>query len=484
MASAEELRTKLAEMNNDVQNAPCLWPLNPIITFEQVYDPKVCPEEQREFSGVLESWVHPNHAMGKAEALKGVRVLDCGLWGYQINTHWGTGQLGELGAEVIMVEPPGGSPLRKLTPFGRKKYMFKDTFGGECGGSFLHECRNKQSITLNLASKEGQEIFKKMARHVDVVWENAPPGQFDEWGIGYRQLSKINERLVYVWCGQRGQWGPLKDRAGEVYPCGDAANGWVHGTGMPESFGGTPMRAGERAADLICGSLATHGTLAALIYRLKSGKGQFLEVTGAEGHMRILDYSYGWHGMDGSIRPRYGNWDLAINIYSVNPCKDGYMMIGGGHDRLWYRIWKAVGKDRPELEDMILDEPTLRVVVDRAGHNQQVKTNTILTDWLKDQTRDEARRKLLEEEVAAGGVSFIDEVAEEQHYKYRRHVFAVHTLHYGKVLFGDTLYQGHKTPGRVKNLGRPVGYDNQDIYMKFFGYGPNKLNELFDKGII
>jgi len=88
------------------------------------------------------------------------------------------------------------------------------------------------------------------------------------------------------------------------------------------------------------------------------------------------------------------------------------MMVGGGHDRLWYRIWKTVGKDRPELEDMILDEPTLRVVIDRVGHDQQVKTCTILTDWMKDWTREECRAKLLAEEVAAGGVSFIDEVAE------------------------------------------------------------------------
>ena len=107
-------------------------------------------------------------------------------------------------------------------------------------------------------------------------------------------------------------------------------------------------------------------------------------MTSSEAHARIHDYAWGWYGMDGSSKPRYGNWDLAINIYSVNPCKDGYMMVGGGHDRLWYRIWKTVGKDRPELEDMILDEPTLRVVIDRVGHDQQVKTCTILTDWMKD----------------------------------------------------------------------------------------------------
>ena len=116
-----------------------------------------------------------------------------------------------------MVEPPGGSPLRKLAAFGRKRYMFKDNVNGDlCGGGFLHECRNKQSITLDLTKEEGRAILKKLVIHADVLVENYAPGQFDEWGIGYRQLSKINPRLIYVWNGQKGQWGPLKDKPGRT----------------------------------------------------------------------------------------------------------------------------------------------------------------------------------------------------------------------------------------------------------------------------
>src|SRR5664280_740485 len=102
---------------------------------------------------------------------------------------------------------------------------------------------------------------------------------------------------------------------------------------------------------------AAIGILAALLYRDKvSGKGQFIEATAAEAIIRILDYNWGWYGFDGSIRPRYGNWDLAINIYAVNPCKDGYFMVGGVHVRNKYRIWRTVGQTRPDLEDEILDD--------------------------------------------------------------------------------------------------------------------------------
>ena len=227
----------MSDLKKEVQEAPLLWPLTPIPTFEEVYDPKICTEASREISTIFEGWLHPKHEMAKPEALGKIRVLECGHGGLQVSAMFGGGYLGELGANVIMVEPPGGSPLRKLTPFGRKRYMFKDSVNGDlCGGAFLHECRNKQSITLDLTKPAGREILKKLVVHVDVLIENYAPGQFDAWGIGYRQLSKINPRLVYVWNGEKGQWGSLKDKPGEVYPSSACANGWCHATGLPKSF--------------------------------------------------------------------------------------------------------------------------------------------------------------------------------------------------------------------------------------------------------
>ena len=235
-----------------------------------------------------------------------------------------------------------------------------------------------------------------------MIIENAPPGQWDEWGIGYRQLRELNPRLIYCWVGQRGQWGPLKDKPGMLDPIAQSACGFVHGTGDPKEFGGQPTRSALWMADHVGGSCAAMGILAALMYRENvSGEGQFVEATSAEAIIRILDYSWAWYSMDGSIRPRYGNWDLAINIYAVNPCKDGYMMVGGGHDRLWYRIWRTVGDEYPAVEEEILGDQRLREVADRLAHDQQVKTYTLLGEWLKDNPRSDAERKLSQ---AASGV--------------------------------------------------------------------------------
>ena len=458
------------------------WPAVPTPTPDEVY--KGESDKAKEYPLYLESILRQSENFKKPEALSTIRVLDCST--NMIIGHWCSSLLSELGAEVIMVEPPGGDPLRKLTPFGRQEYMFEDNVTHEkVGARFLAECRSKQAITLNLESAEGREVLKKLAVQADVLIENAPPGDFDAKGIGYRQLSQINPRLVYCWVGQLGQWGPLKDKPGNLDPTAQAACGFVHGTGAPSSFGGTPTRSGWWMCDQVGGTTAAIGIMAALHYRERvSGRGQFVESTGAAGVIRILDYNWGWFGVDGSIRPRYGNWDLAINIYAVNPCKDGQIMVGGGHDRLWYRIWRTVGKDLPAVEQHIVEDPNLREVTARLPHYKQVQTYTSMCEWMKDNTRSEAETKLQAEEVASGGVSFIDEVCEFPHYKYRGHMEVVDDTLYGSVLIGASAFIGHRTPGRVKWIGRPTGYDNEDVYRRLLGFTKADMDGLKKKGVI
>ena len=458
------------------------WPAVPTPGADEVY--QAVPEQARDYPRFLETILRPEHAHKKPEALSCIRVLDC-TTGMMIG-HWCSSQLAELGAEVIQVEPPGGDPLRQLTPFGRREYMAQDSEQNEpVGLHFLHEMRNKQSVTINLETKPGREVLKKLAVHADVLIENAPPGRFDGWKIGYRQLSRINPRLVYCWVGQRGQWGPLKDQPGVRDPVAQCASGFVHGTGDPKEFGGRPTRSGMWMADHVGGTAAAMGIMAALVHRERvSGKGQFIEATAAEGIIRILDYNWAWHGMDGSIRPRYGNWDLAINIYAVNPCKDGHMMVGGGHDRLWYRIWKTVGDEVPAVEEEIVADPNLRNVSERLPHTRQVKTYTLLCEWLKGNSRSDAERKLIKQEVASGGVMAVHEVAEYPHFKYRGQVAEFDDRLYGPVLVATSPMLSEKIPARLKWIGRPFGYDNEDVYRRLLGFTREDFERLKTQGAI
>ncbi len=472
----------MAQTPIDKSRARKDWPAVPIPTQEEVH--AGLAEQAKEYPLFLESILRQSENFKKPENLGRLRVLD--LTKGMIIGNWCSSMLSELGAETVKAEPPDGDPLRWQTPFGRKEYMLKDAETGEpIGLHFLHEMRNKLSTTLNLEDAEGREILKQLAVHFDVLIENYPPGQFDEWGIGYRQLSEINPRLVYAWVGQLGQWGPMKDKPGNLDPTAQAASGFVHGTGPPKEFGGRPTRSAMWMCDHVGGTAGAMGIVAALLYRdTVSGRGQFVEATGAEAVIRILDYNWAWYGLDGSIRPRYGNWDLAINIYAVNPCKDGYFMVGGGHDRLWYRIWRTVGDDRPDLEDEILDDKKLRGVVDRLPHTAQVKTYTLLSEWQKDQSRSDAEKKLIAQQVASGGVTYIDEVAEYPHFKYRGHVAELEDRLYGKILFGTTPFLQEKAPGRIKWIGRPLGYDNEDVYKRLLNLGPDDLAKLRERGVI
>jgi crotonobetainyl-CoA:carnitine CoA-transferase CaiB-like acyl-CoA transferase len=143
-----------------------------------------------------------------------------------------------------------------------------------------------------------------------------------------------------------------------------------------------------------------------------------------------------------------------------------------------------VGKDRPELEQHIVEDPALRAVVDRLPHYAQVETYTTFAEWFKDTIRLDAEQKLQAEEVASGGVCFTDEVAEFPHFKYRGHVGEIDDNLYGKVLHAPPTQLAEKAPPRLKWIGRPTGYDNEDVYRRILGFTRDDLDRLKKQGII
>src|ERR1700687_2525614 len=147
------------------------WPAVPIPTPDEVY--KGLTDQAKEYPLSLEAQLRQSENFQKPECLTKIRVLDVSRG--MIIGNWCSSMLSELGADTIKAEPPDGDPLRWQTPFGRKEYMFKDAETGEpIGLHFLHEMRNKQSITLNLEKPEGRELLKKLVVHCDVLIENYP----------------------------------------------------------------------------------------------------------------------------------------------------------------------------------------------------------------------------------------------------------------------------------------------------------------------
>jgi crotonobetainyl-CoA:carnitine CoA-transferase CaiB-like acyl-CoA transferase len=469
------------------------WPVTPPPPPEDVA--KVYAKRRAEEFG---KWCEDNlrfeYGFGKPEALQGFTVLDIGLW--RLGHKFAASLLGEAGAEVVCLEPPTGDPLRQVTPFGREEYMLADKETGEkCGLGFIHEMRNQYSATLNVETEGGRELLKKLAVHADVLIDGMLPGYMDSLGVGYRQLKEINPRLVYCWVGIRGSWGPMKDRLSkfgqwELEPFAQATMSYVHNTGFPQDQlprgkGGDPTRAGMWLADYVAGEQAAVNILAALYWRNKfSNEGQFIEVTAAESLMDILDFDISWYGFNASIKGRTGGWDPNLNQYEWNPCRDGYMMIGGQSDRLWYRIGMCIERDYPQFGRLIHEDPFLKEVGARNALHALIKTYTLTTRWLREINRVEAEQKLMDYEIAAGPVLFIDEISEFPHFKYRPWVYTIEG-DYGTLLYGtpNNNFQ-MRTPHRVKWMGRRLGKDNYEIYQRWLGLGPSKVDELKGKGAI
>ncbi len=445
MAEKREIRIKSRADTLDLMHPDIRpWPVTPPPSPEEVT--KVYEKRKAgEFGKWCEDNLRYEYAFGKPEALQGMKFICVGLW--RMGNKFCSSLLCEAGAEVINIEPPGGDPLRQLTPFGREEYMLESRITGEkCGLDFLHEMRGQKSVTLNLETEEGRAIYKTLVGQADAVIDEMPPGYLDGLGIGYRQLSKEFPRLVYLMMAVRGTWGPYKDKLSKfgqwtLEPFGGCANAFVHNTGFPQDQlprgrGGDPTRSGVWFADYVAGEQAANSILAALYWRNElGGEGQLIEVTGAEAQNDILDFDIGWYGFNKSIKARTGGWDPNLNQYEWNPCKDGYMMIGGQTDRLWYRIGMCIERDDVQFGRLIHEDPKLKEMGGRNALQMLVKTYTVTTRWLRDINRIEAEQKLLEYEIAAGPVLFIDEVAEFPHFKYRPWVCTIDTDHYGTVMF-------------------------------------------------
>ena len=352
------------EINSRADTLPLMgpdvrpWPVTPPPSPEEcmkVYEKR----KAGEFGKFLEDNLRLDYRFDKPEALQGFRMMGMGLW--RMGHKFATGLLAEQGMEFINVEPPTGDPARQLTPFGREEYMLKDAANGTpCGLDFLHELRNARSVTLNVETKEGQEMYKNLAKQMDVIVEEYPPGYMDSLGLGYRHLSKLNPGLVYCWIGQIGPVGPHERPSQQARPVDAVAfRGLRQLLGVTTPASRRISAPGAARAATRCARVWRWMTTAPANRRRSpswrpstggmssAAAASSSRCTGAETLMDILDFDITWYGFNQSIKARTGAWDPNLNQYEWNPCRDGYMMIGGQTDRLWYRIGMCIERDFP-----------------------------------------------------------------------------------------------------------------------------------------
>jgi alpha-methylacyl-CoA racemase len=256
--------------------------------------------------------------------------------------------LADFGAEVLKVEDTGmGDYVRWAPPY------HEGVEESASSALFLALNRGKRSIRLNLKEEEGREVLLRLARDHDVLLESFRPGVLDRLGVGYERLREENPRLVYCAISGYGQDGPMRDRSGHDMNY----LGLVGLLGLTGEKGGPPIQAAGQIADLGGGALmAAFGILAALRERDRSGEGQLVDVSMADGALSWLAMEAARHLADGTV-PRRGELPLAGGYvcYRPYPCKDGWVTLGALEPKFWQAWCRGTGRE--DLIERQFDPP-------------------------------------------------------------------------------------------------------------------------------
>ena len=306
--------------------------------------------------------------------------------------------LGDLGADVIKVEPPEGDQARRAMGF---KLKGDDSLG------FLNMNRNKRSIILDLKSEAGRNVFFRLAETADVIVENYRPGAMKKLGVDYEAVRAVNPGVIYASISEFGQSGPWADRPGFDL-IAQAASEIISVTGDPA---GPPARAGVPVTDLGCSLFTVYAILAAYIGRQATGRGQYIDASLYEAGIAFSIWDISEYWGTGRVPHRLGTANRMAAPYEAVRAKDGYFVIGANNDRLWLRLCEVI--DRPDLAA----NPSYKTNADRLANREALATDLEKTFLTQD--RDHWVSLLLKAGVPAGPISDYAEVFASDHAKAR-----------------------------------------------------------------
>ncbi|TDF31157.1 CoA transferase [Delftia tsuruhatensis] len=281
-----------------------------------------------------------NTATQTAGALGHLRVLDLSR---VLAGPWCTQNLADMGADVIKIEKPGeGDDTRHWGP-----PFFPDAQGNPSDNAvYFAACnRNKRSVTVDMATAEGQRLIRELAMQSDVVVENFKTGGLKRYGLDYASLSALNPRLIYCSVTGFGQTGPYAPRAGYDLLV-QAMSGLMSITGRADSEpGGGPLRVGVAVIDLFTGMYATTAILGALEARHRTGRGQHIDMALLDVAMAVLANQGAGFLNTGHVPGRQGNTHPSVVPYQDFPTADGRMLLAIGNDGQFARFCEAAGTD-------------------------------------------------------------------------------------------------------------------------------------------
>ncbi|WP_448586736.1 CaiB/BaiF CoA transferase family protein [Thermaurantiacus sp.] len=389
--------------------------------------------------------------------LAGLRVVEMG----QLIAGPFCGQLlGDMGADVIKIEPPGkGDPMRD---WGRGDYpLWWEVVS-----------RNKKSVSLNLRVPQGQALARRLILAADILIENFRPGTLEGWNLAPADLLAEKPSLIVVRVSGYGQTGPYANRAG-FGGIGEAMGGWRAIVGDPDR---PPSRMGVSIGDSLAATYGCLGALAALRHRDRTGEGQIIDSALYEAVLQVMESLVPEYTVSGYIRERSGSVLPGVAPSNVYPCADGEFLIGANQDTVFARLCAAMG--RPELKD----DPRYSTHIARGRHQKEL--DDLIAAWTRTLTVAELEAKMIEAGVPAGRIYRAPDMLADPHFEAREALVSYPHPRWGTITMQNTFPKFSRTPGSIRSLApQAVGEHNAEVFAAL-GLSEADQADLRAQGII
>lgn len=391
--------------------------------------------------------------------LKGIRVLDltrilAGPYAAMI--------LRDLGAEVIKIEQPiVGDEARGIGPFKNDFSLY-----------FMSINRGKKSLTLNLKSQPGKDIFVELVKKSDVLLENFRPGAMKKLGLDYETLKTHHPPLLYAACSGFGQTGPYAGR-GAYDMIIQGMGGMISITGEPNR---PPVRVGTSISDITAALFTAIGILSALRHRDKTGEGQFIDVGMLDCQVAILENAMVRYLSTGEVPQPLGRRHPTITPFEAFESADGYVVIAMGNNVLWKKFCEHV--NQPEL----IDDKRFCTNAMRTEHHEELFP--ILAEIMRQRSTEQWVTALEEIGVPCGPVNTVDKVASDPQVLAREMIVEVEHQLTGAVGIPGVPIKLSETPGSVDAPAPNLGEHTREILTDLLRMAPDEVDRLKRQGVV
>jgi crotonobetainyl-CoA:carnitine CoA-transferase CaiB-like acyl-CoA transferase len=376
--------------------------------------------------------------------------------------------LADYGAQVIHVETGTRiDPIRYTPPY-------KDDIPGTNRSGYFHNYNsNKYGITLNLRHPKALELAKKLILWADIVAENFNPGVMKRLGLGYEEINEMKPDIIMISLGSKGQTGP-QARLPAFGAHLAALSGFTHITGWPDRD--PPVIFGAYT-DSIAGRFGAATLLAALDYRRRTGKGQYIDLSQSEAGIEFLAPPLLDYDVNRRILERKGNRHPSAAPHGAYRCKgeDRWCAIAVFADQEWKAMRQVMGSP-PWAED-----DKFATLLGRKSNEEEL--DNLIEQWTINYSAEEVMNRLQQAGVSAGVVETAEDLHSDPQLEHRHHFWVLEHQEIGESTYDSMGSQLSKTPAELYKAAHTLGEDNHYVYTQILGLSDGEFVELLEEGV-